>query len=109
MARRPHRDDRAVEGALEHQRTLALELASSAGRAEYLLEEYLGAARVAHDVRPLHLQLALAYLDYGVGTLPVTEQLAGENFSVPIWAGIDADTQEQVVAAVRAATKVRVS
>ena len=58
---------------------------------------------------PLHLQPALAYLDYGLDSLPVTEQLARENFSVPLWAGIDSDTQEQVVAAVRAALKVTVS
>ncbi len=57
---------------------------------------------------PLHLQPALAYLDYGLDSLPVTEQLARDNFSVPIWAGIDADTQEQVVDAVREALKVEV-
>ncbi len=58
---------------------------------------------------PLHLQPALAYLDYGLDSLPVTEQLARDNFSVPIWAGIDADTQEQVVDAVREAMTVSVS
>jgi dTDP-4-amino-4,6-dideoxygalactose transaminase len=58
---------------------------------------------------PLHLQQALAYLDYGLDSLPVTEQLARENFSVPIWAGIDADTQELVVDAVREAVTVKVS
>jgi dTDP-4-amino-4,6-dideoxygalactose transaminase len=58
---------------------------------------------------PLHLQPALAYLDYGLDSLPVTEQLARDNFSVPIWAGIDADTQEQVVDAVREALKVKVA
>jgi len=57
---------------------------------------------------PLHLQPALAYLDYGLDSLPVTEQLARENFSVPLWAGIDAETQERVVAAVREALKVKV-
>ncbi|HST25870.1 MAG TPA: DegT/DnrJ/EryC1/StrS family aminotransferase, partial [Gaiellaceae bacterium] len=58
---------------------------------------------------PLHLQPALAYLDYGLDSLPVTEQLSRENFSVPIWAGIDADTQEQVVDAVREALRVTVA
>jgi dTDP-4-amino-4,6-dideoxygalactose transaminase len=58
---------------------------------------------------PLHLQPALAYLDYGLDSLPVTEQLARDNFSVPIWAGIDAETQEQVVDAVREALKVGVA
>jgi len=58
---------------------------------------------------PLHLQPALAYLDYGLDSLPVTERLARENFSLPLWAGIDADTQEQVVDAVREALTVTVA
>jgi dTDP-4-amino-4,6-dideoxygalactose transaminase len=55
---------------------------------------------------PLHLQPALASLGYRPGSLPVTEQLAGENFSVPLWAGIDAEAQERVVSVVRAAAPV---
>ena len=55
---------------------------------------------------PLHLQPALAYLGYREGSLPVTEQLARDNFSIPLWAGIDADTQERVADAVRAAVAV---
>ena len=55
---------------------------------------------------PLHLQPALAYLGYGRGSLPVTEQLARDNFSVPLWAGIDAATQERVVSVVQAAAPV---
>jgi dTDP-4-amino-4,6-dideoxygalactose transaminase len=55
---------------------------------------------------PLHLQPALAYLGYREGDLPVTEQLARENFSVPLWAGIDAATQERVVEAVRAVAPI---
>ena len=57
-------------------------------------------------VTPLHLQPALAYLGYAPGSLPVTEQLARENFSVPLWAGIDAQTQERVVSVVQAAAPV---
>jgi dTDP-4-amino-4,6-dideoxygalactose transaminase len=68
-----------------------------------------GIATATYYQPPLHLQPALAYLDYGLDSLPVTEQLARENFSVPLWAGIDADTQEQVVDAVREALKVRVA
>jgi dTDP-4-amino-4,6-dideoxygalactose transaminase len=67
-----------------------------------------GIATATYYEPSLHLQPALAYLDYGLDSLPVTERLARENFSVPIWAGIDADTQEQVVDAVREATKVKV-
>ena len=69
-----------------------------------LKEESIGSA--VYYATPLHLQPALAYLGYSRGALPVTEQLARENFSVPLWAGIEADTQEQVVSAVQAAVPV---
>jgi dTDP-4-amino-4,6-dideoxygalactose transaminase len=65
-----------------------------------------GIGSAVYYTTPLHLQPALAYLGYGRGALPVTEQLAQENFSVPIWAGIDATTQEQVVSAVQASAPV---
>ena len=55
---------------------------------------------------PLHLQNAFSDLGYGHGSLPVTEQLALDNFSVPLWAGIDADAQERVVSVVQAAAPV---
>ncbi len=55
---------------------------------------------------PLHLQPAMAYLGYGRGSLPVTEQLAQDNFSAPLWAGIPADAQERVVSVVQAAAPV---
>ena len=55
---------------------------------------------------PLHLQPALSYLGYERGSLPVTEQLAGDNFSVPLWAGIDAAAQELVVSVVQAVAPV---
>jgi len=65
-----------------------------------------GIATGEYYLPPLHLQPALAYLGYEEGSLPVTEQLARENFSVPLWAGIDAATQERVVDAVRQAATV---
>jgi dTDP-4-amino-4,6-dideoxygalactose transaminase len=55
---------------------------------------------------PLHLQPALRYLGYEPGSLPETERAARENFSVPIWAGVDARTQERVVDVVREAAAV---
>jgi dTDP-4-amino-4,6-dideoxygalactose transaminase len=58
---------------------------------------------------PLHLQPALRFLGYDEGSLPETEQLARENFSVPIWAGITAEQQEQVVDVVRSAVGARVA
>jgi dTDP-4-amino-4,6-dideoxygalactose transaminase len=68
-----------------------------------------GVATATYYQPPLHLQPALGYLDYGLDSLPVTEQLARDNFSVPLWAGIDASTQEQVVDAVREALGVTVA
>jgi dTDP-4-amino-4,6-dideoxygalactose transaminase len=55
---------------------------------------------------PLHLQPALRFLGYEPGALPETERAARENFSVPLWAGIDARTQERVVEVVRSAAAV---
>jgi dTDP-4-amino-4,6-dideoxygalactose transaminase len=65
-----------------------------------------GIGSAVYYTTPLHLQPALAYLDYSRGALPVTEQLALENFSVPMWAGLDAVTQEQVVSVVQSAAPV---
>ena len=52
---------------------------------------------------PLHLQPSLRYLGWSDGDLPETERAARENFSVPLWAGIDEATQERVVSVVREA------
>ena len=65
-----------------------------------------GIGNAVYYTTPLHLQPALAYLGYSPGSLPVTEQLARENFSVPLWAGIDSETQERVVSVVQAAAPV---
>ena len=65
-----------------------------------------GIGSAVYYTTPMHLQPALAYLGYRRGALPVTEQLAQKNFSVPIWAGIDATTQEQVVSVVQASAPV---
>jgi dTDP-4-amino-4,6-dideoxygalactose transaminase len=65
-----------------------------------------GIGSAVYYTTPLHLQPALAYLGYGRGSLPVTEQVAQDNFSVPLWAGLDADTQERVVSVVQAAAPV---
>jgi dTDP-4-amino-4,6-dideoxygalactose transaminase len=65
-----------------------------------------GIASAVYYTTPLHLQPALSYLGYAAGSLPVTEQLGRENFSVPLWAGIDASAQERVVSVVQAAAPV---
>ena len=69
-----------------------------------LKEAQIGSA--VYYTTPLHLQPALSYLGYSAGSLPVTEQLARDNFSVPLWAGIDAETQERVASVVQAAAPV---
>jgi dTDP-4-amino-4,6-dideoxygalactose transaminase len=65
-----------------------------------------GIGSAVYYTTPLHLQPAFGYLGYRAGSLPVTEQLAQDNFAVPIWAGIDAGTQERVVSVVQAAAPV---
>jgi dTDP-4-amino-4,6-dideoxygalactose transaminase len=55
---------------------------------------------------PSHLQPAMRFLGYDPGSLPETERVARDNFSVPLWAGIDAATQERVVEVVRSASAV---
>ena len=65
-----------------------------------------GIGSAVYYTTPLHLQNAFADLGHGHGSLPVTEQLALDNFSVPLWAGIDADAQERVVSVVQAAAPV---
>jgi dTDP-4-amino-4,6-dideoxygalactose transaminase len=65
-----------------------------------------GIGSAVYYTTPLHLQPALAYLGCSPGSLPVTEQLARENFSVPLWAGIGAETQERVVSVVQTAAPV---
>jgi dTDP-4-amino-4,6-dideoxygalactose transaminase len=69
-----------------------------------LAEAGIGSA--VYYTTPLHLQPALAYLGYSPRSLPVTEQLARENFSLPLWAGLDVETQERVVSVVQAAAPV---
>ena len=69
-----------------------------------LADQGIGAA--SYYVVPLHLQPALAYLGWGRGSLPETERAAAENLALPMWGGIDRDTQERVVGAVRSAVGV---
>jgi dTDP-4-amino-4,6-dideoxygalactose transaminase len=61
----------------------------------------------SYYVTPMHLQPALRYLGWQEGSLPETERAARENLALPMWAGIDPDTQERVVAVVREAASAR--
>ena len=75
------------------------------------LSAALAEAEIGHAVYyqpPLHLQPALSYLGYREGDFPETEKAAQENLCLPLWAGIAAEQQEQVVSAVRAAATVTV-
>jgi dTDP-4-amino-4,6-dideoxygalactose transaminase len=65
-----------------------------------------GIASAVYYTTPLHLQPALRFLGNEAGSLPHTEHVAGENFSVPLWPGIPAETQERVVDVVRSAVAV---
>jgi dTDP-4-amino-4,6-dideoxygalactose transaminase len=69
-----------------------------------LREAEIGTA--VYYATPSHRQPALRYLGYEPGSLVETERVARENFSVPLWAGIDASTQERVVEVVRSAAAV---
>jgi dTDP-4-amino-4,6-dideoxygalactose transaminase len=73
---------------------------------EALSEAEIGNAQ--YYLPPLHLQPAFGYLGYKEGDLPETERAAAENFSVPLWAGIDPAVQERVVSVVREAVTARV-
>ena len=64
-----------------------------------------GIATAVYYTTPLHLQPAMRQFGYEPGSLPVTEQVARDNFSLPLWAGIDASTQERVVDAVHQAVR----
>jgi dTDP-4-amino-4,6-dideoxygalactose transaminase len=65
-----------------------------------------GIASAVYYTTPLHLQPALRFLGYEPGSLPATEEVATDNFAVPLWPGIPVDAQERVVEAVRSAVAV---
>src|SRR3954471_5952391 len=50
---------------------------------------------------PVHLMTGFAYLGYQEGSLPVTEKLAGEIFSLPMFASLRRDDQDRTVDALR--------
>ncbi|WP_017556330.1 DegT/DnrJ/EryC1/StrS family aminotransferase [Nocardiopsis baichengensis] len=50
---------------------------------------------------PVHTMTGFAHLGYGEGDLPVTEALAKEIFSLPMYPSLPAGVQDKVIAAVR--------
>ena len=66
-----------------------------------------GIGTATYYVTPLHLQPALRFLGWEPGSLPETERVSQENFSVPLWPGMPVEAQERVVDVVRAAVGVK--
>jgi dTDP-4-amino-4,6-dideoxygalactose transaminase len=70
------------------------------------IAEALRAAEIGfatYYTTPLHLQPVYSALAYAPGSLPETERAARETIALPLWAGISAAQQEEVVATIRAA------
>jgi dTDP-3-amino-3,4,6-trideoxy-alpha-D-glucose transaminase len=68
-----------------------------------------GVGTLIHYPTPVHRQPAYADLGYGPGSLPITEQIAGEILSLPMYVGLtpaDIDTVAQAVAASLAGVQV---
>ena len=66
-----------------------------------------GIGCASYYVTPLHRQPALRHLSSDA--LPETERAARENLALPLWPGIEPETQEQVGEAVRSAVRERVA
>ncbi len=54
---------------------------------------------------PVHTMTGFAHLGYGPGSLPVTERLADEIFSLPMYPSLTAGVQDKVIDALRDALK----
>jgi dTDP-4-amino-4,6-dideoxygalactose transaminase len=67
--------------------------------AEFLVERGIGTGR--HYPEPPHASAAYAWLGYGRGSFPVTEAVAGQVLSLPIFPGMTVDQLETVVEAIR--------
>lgn len=50
---------------------------------------------------PIHTMTGFAHLGYEKGALPVTERVAGEIFSLPMYPSLSPDTQDKVIGALR--------
>ncbi|WP_439656003.1 DegT/DnrJ/EryC1/StrS family aminotransferase [Lentzea sp. HUAS TT2] len=50
---------------------------------------------------PVHTMSGFAHLGYQAGSLPVTERLADEIFSLPMYASLSEDVQDKVISAIR--------
>lgn len=50
---------------------------------------------------PVHTMTGFAHLGYAEGSLPITEKLAGEVFSLPMYPALPPDLQDKVITALR--------
>ncbi|OGK10007.1 MAG: hypothetical protein A2Y63_02610 [Candidatus Riflebacteria bacterium RBG_13_59_9] len=82
-----------------HQYTIRVQHRDEVQR--LLNEEGIGA--MVHYPLPLHLTGALSHLGYSEGCFPEAERAAREVLCLPIFPGLTADEQEQVVAELRKA------
>ena len=55
-----------------------------------------------HYPVPLHQQQCYMHWGYAKGSLPVTERVAAEVLSLPMFPGLSLDRQQRVVAAIEA-------
>jgi dTDP-4-amino-4,6-dideoxygalactose transaminase len=67
--------------------------------ATFLREEGIQTGR--HYPTPIHLTASYAHLGYGAGSFPVSEALARECLSVPIFPGMSEGQTEAVISAIR--------
>jgi dTDP-4-amino-4,6-dideoxygalactose transaminase len=66
---------------------------------KHLTEQGIGT--VIHYPVPPHLQQAYAHLHIPKGSFPLTEQLANQVLSIPLYPGLQASQQEMVIQAIR--------
>ena len=71
-----------------------------AALAGHLAERGIGTGR--HYPEPAHLAPAYRHLGYGEGSFPLTESIAAEVLSLPIFPGMTQAQQDEVAEAVRA-------
>jgi dTDP-3-amino-2,3,6-trideoxy-4-keto-D-glucose/dTDP-3-amino-3,4,6-trideoxy-alpha-D-glucose/dTDP-2,6-dideoxy-D-kanosamine transaminase len=69
------------------------------------LQQHLAAQGIESRINyptPIHLMRGYSFLGYGPGALPVTERLAGEILSLPMYPALTDGEVERVIAAIRA-------
>jgi dTDP-4-amino-4,6-dideoxygalactose transaminase len=69
------------------------------GLAEHLKSQAITAG--LHYPLPLHLQKCYSEWRYGAGSLPVTERVASEILSLPMFPGLTVDQQQRITDAIR--------